>query len=80
MLEILQMFPTFGRRMIDGHLQYLGHHVPRKRLQASYARVNGPPVSAFGVRSITRRVYNVPGYNSLAHHDGQHGKCYSELP
>ena len=73
MLQILTSFPTFGRRMIDGHLRYLGHHVPRSRLQASYARVHGPPVSAFGVRRIQRRVYNVRGYNSLCHHDGQHG-------
>jgi len=73
MLQILTSFPTFGRRMIDGHLRYLGHHVPRSRLQASYARVHGPPVSAFGLRRIQRRVYNVRGYNSLCHHDGQHG-------
>src|SRR5271170_3894100 len=73
MLQILHAFPTFGRRLIDGHLHHLGHHVPRSRIQASYARVNGPPVSAFGVRRIKRRVYRVPGYNSLSHHDGQHG-------
>jgi len=51
----------------------LGYNVPCSRLQASYARVHRPPVSAFGVRRIQRRVYNVPGYNSLCHHDGQHG-------
>jgi len=73
MLQILNSFPTFGRRMIDGHLKYLGHHVPRSRIQGSYARVHGPPVSAFGARRIHRRVYNVKGYNSLCHHDGQHG-------
>jgi len=73
MIQILNSFPTFGRRMIDGHLKYLGHHVPRSRLQESYARVHGPPVSAFGVRRIQCRVYSVRGYNSLSHHDGQHG-------
>jgi hypothetical protein len=73
MLQILQTFPSIGHRMIDGNLHYFGHHVPCSRVQASYARVNGPPISAFGVRRITRRVYQVPGYNSLAHHDGQHG-------
>lgn len=73
MLQILNSFPSFGRRMIDGHLKYLGYHIPRSRVQASYARVHGPPVSAFGVRRIQRRVYNVRGYNSLCHHDGQHG-------
>jgi len=74
MVDILCSFPSFGRRMIDGHLKFLGHHLPRLRIQESYARVHGPPVSAFGVRRIERRVYNVRGYNSLCHHDGQHGK------
>lgn len=74
MLELLNTFPTFGRRMIDGFFTHQGHHVPRSRLQASYARVNGPSVAAFGVRRIHRRVYSVKGYNSLWHHDGQHGK------
>jgi len=73
MIQILNSFPSFGRRMIDGHLKFLGYNIPRSRLQASYARVHGPPVSAFGIRRIQRRVYNVPGYNSLCHHDGQHG-------
>ncbi|THH14994.1 hypothetical protein EUX98_g9532 [Antrodiella citrinella] len=73
MSDIVQTFPTFGRRMIDGHLMHLGHRIPRSRIQASYARVHGPSQAAFGVRRITRRVYNVAGYNSLIHHDGQHG-------
>lgn len=80
MKDILCSFPSFGRRMIDGHLKFLGHHIPRARIQQSYARVHGPPVSAFGVRRIQRRVYNVRGYNSLCHHDGQHGKsCQTTL-
>ena len=73
MIDILNTFPTFGRRMVDGHLKFLGHHIPRKRVQQSYARVHGPPYGGFGVRRIERRVYNVRGYNSLCHHDGQHG-------
>ncbi|KAG9221975.1 hypothetical protein CCMSSC00406_0009183 [Pleurotus cornucopiae] len=72
-LYILDAFPGFGRRMIDGHLKFLGHHIPRSRIQASYARVHGAPASGFGPRRIERRVYNVPGPNSLWHHDGQHG-------
>jgi hypothetical protein len=60
--------------MIDGHLKFLGHYLPRARIQESYARVHGPPVSAFGARHIECRVYNVRGYNSLCHHDGQHGE------
>jgi hypothetical protein len=73
MIYILEAFPTFGRRMIDGHLKHHGYHIPRARIQASYSRVHGSPASAFGVRRIERRVYNVPGPNSLWHHDGQHG-------
>lgn len=73
MLQILTQYPRFGRRMIDGQLRHMGVIVPRSRIQASYSRVHGPPVAAFGVRRITRRVYNVKGYNSLTHHDGQHG-------
>ena len=53
-LQILQTFPEFGRRMIDGHLRYLGHLVPCSCIQASYCRVNGPPVASFGVRRIKR--------------------------
>src|SRR5882762_8908563 len=34
--QIVEIFPNFGRRMIDGHLRHLGHHVPRSRIQASY--------------------------------------------
>lgn len=71
--QIIQRFPSFGRRMIDGHFKYLGHRVPRRRIQASYTRVHGPPIGAFGPRRIHRRVYKVAGPNSLSHHDGQHG-------
>lgn len=77
-VTILEVFPTFGRRLLDGHLRYLGHHVPRERLRESYSRVHGPPSSTFGPRRIERRVYSVAGPNSLWHHDGQHGAlhCY----
>lgn len=33
--QILETFPTFGRRMIDGHMKHLGHHVPCRRIQES---------------------------------------------
>jgi len=75
--QIVEIFPNFGRRMIDGHLQHLGHRVPRSRIQASYSHVHGAPASSFGPRRIQRRVYSVPGPNSLAHHDGQHGMLIS---
>ena len=79
MLTIYEQFPSFGRRMIDGYLMALGERVPRQRILDSYHRVIGPPVSTFGNRRIQRRVYSVPGPNSLWHHDGQHGKSYCTL-
>ncbi|KAG2345292.1 hypothetical protein BDR05DRAFT_998427 [Suillus weaverae] len=72
MLQILTQYLHFRCYMIDGQLRHIGVIVPRSRIQASYARIHGPPVAAFGVRCITRQVYNVKGYNSLTHHDGQH--------
>jgi hypothetical protein len=77
--QIVDIFPNFGRRMIDGHLKHLGHKVPRSHVQASYARVHGAPASSFGSCRIQNRVYSVPRPNSLAHHDGQHGTiiCHS---
>lgn len=81
MRHILEMFPDFGRRMIQGHLESLGHRVPRERLRDSYERVHGPP-SGLHSNPIGRRVYSVAGPNSLWHHDGQHGTvcfltCYA---
>jgi hypothetical protein len=77
--QIIETFPTFGRTMINGHLRFLGHHVPRSRVRESYWRVHGPPAQSFGARRIERRVYSVPGPNSLWHHDGQHGVCYPHI-
>ena len=51
----------------------MGFTFQGQRIQASCSRVYGPPVSAFGVGRIQRRVYNVKGYSPLYHHDGQHG-------
>ena len=55
--------------------KHMGYHIPRSHLEASYARVHGAPANVFGVRRIERRVYKVPGPNSLWHHDRQHGMC-----
>ncbi|KAF4606218.1 hypothetical protein EYR38_000267 [Pleurotus pulmonarius] len=51
-LYILEAFPGFGRRMIDGHLKFLGHHIPRSRIEASYTRVHGAPATGFGPRFV----------------------------
>lgn len=72
MVEILQVFPTFGRRMIHGCLRSRGYRVPMARVTSSYVRVHGT-TNAFGDRRLHRRIYRVAGPNSLWHHDGQHG-------
>jgi hypothetical protein len=33
---ILEVFPAFGSHMIEGHLKYLGHQIPRLRVQTAY--------------------------------------------
>ena len=73
-LTIHNQFPSFRRRMVDGYLLVLGERVPRRRVEESFERVLGPSDSRFGPRCIERRVYSVPGPNSLWHHDGQHGR------
>jgi hypothetical protein len=69
--EALVLFPEIGRSLIDGYLKLQGIQVPRARIRASFLRVNGAPAE-FGRRRIERRVYSVPGPNSLWHHDGHH--------
>jgi len=73
MAQILEIFPAFGRRMINGHLVHLGHTIPRERIRAAYERVMGAP-AALTSHPLARRVYRVAGPNALWHHDGQHGK------
>jgi hypothetical protein len=72
MAQLLNRFPLFGRRLIDGYLKSKGLHISRRRIVESYMRVHGPP-PVFGRIQIERRGYYVPGVNSLWHHDGQHG-------
>lgn len=71
--DALTLFPEIGRSMIDGYLKLQGLRIPRSRISASFLRVNGAPAE-FGRRRIERRVYNVPGPNSLWHHDGHHSE------
>ena len=75
MHHILEIFPSFGRRMITGQIREMGHHVSRERIRASYERVMGTP-AGLTARLIGRRTYRVPGPNSLWHHDGQHGTYF----
>ena len=76
--HILTVFPDFGRTMIAGHLAAHGHRVSDARIRLSYVRVRGAPPS-FGRRRIVRKRYQVPGPNSLWHHDGQHGAFIMRL-
>ncbi|KAK1223937.1 hypothetical protein PQX77_013176 [Marasmius sp. AFHP31] len=73
--QILQNFPSFGRRMLTGHLRYLGHDLPRERIRDSFERVQGMPAWMI-TRPLARRPYRVAGPNALWHHDGQHGSIH----
>jgi len=75
---ILQDFPFFGRRLATGALRANGVIVPEIRVRDSLTRIRGVP-GTFGGRRVHRRKYQVPGANSLWHHDGQHGTCYSSF-
>ncbi|KAJ7740477.1 hypothetical protein DFH07DRAFT_751592 [Mycena maculata] len=56
MHQILQIFPTFGQHMIDGHLRQLSHHVPTSRVRESWhiiihAFINGYSRFVTGIRA-----------------------------
>ena len=73
LLHLRTHFRRAGITMLDGMLRQLGHRVPRNRIQASLLRID-PVHRVFNRIHIRRRVYSVPGPNSLWHHDGQHGE------
>jgi hypothetical protein len=68
-----QHFTRAGLAMLDGMLRNLGHRIPRQRIREALIRID-PVHRVFDRIRIRRRVYSVPGPNSLWHHDGQHGK------
>ena len=69
---VLQDFPFCGRRLATGALRANGMIVAESCVRDSLARIRGVP-GTFGGRRVHRRKYQVPGANSLWHHDGQHG-------
>jgi hypothetical protein len=73
LIRLRRHFRRAGLTMFQGMLRRLGHHVPRERVRQSLLRVD-PVQRVFQRISIRRRTYNVPGPNSLCHHDGQHGE------
>jgi hypothetical protein len=66
-----------GITMLNGMLLRLGYRIPRERIRLSLICID-PVQRVFQRIRIRRRVYSVPGPNSLWHHDGQHGMwfCY----
>ncbi|KAJ3965215.1 hypothetical protein EV361DRAFT_974035 [Lentinula raphanica] len=66
-------YPRAGIQMFHGMLRSLGHIVPYERIRHSLIRVD-PVHRVFERIRIRRRVYSVPGPNSLWHHDGHHCK------
>lgn len=81
--NIIQMlrcqYARAGITILHGMLRNLGLHIPRTRIQASLLRID-PVQRVFERIRIRRRVYNVPGPNSLWHHDGQHGERFNTFP
>ncbi|KAH8105808.1 hypothetical protein DFH11DRAFT_1518359 [Phellopilus nigrolimitatus] len=70
--QLRQHYCRAGISMLHGMLHNLGHRVPRERIRISLIRID-PVQRVFQRIRIRRRVYSVPGPNSLWHHDGQHG-------
>ena len=64
--------PNCGEVMLRGYLQSINIIVQRRRIRESLSRVS-PLSSMMRCHSpIVRRVYKVPGANSLWHIDGHH--------
>lgn len=74
-IRLRHHFRRAGVTMLHGMLQRLGHRVPRERIRQSLVRID-PVQRVFQRIRIRRRVYRVPGPNSLWHHDGQHGMYF----
>ncbi|KAF7353177.1 Ethylene-and jasmonate-responsive plant defensin [Mycena sanguinolenta] len=68
--EISQAHPFVGSTIIMGHLEGLGIHLPRARVQESLRRVDRLGVLVRWSGIIKRRVYRVRGANALWHNDG----------
>jgi hypothetical protein len=73
--DILQRFPNFGRTMLHGAIISNGFRISMRRVRDSQRRVKGVS-GVFARRRLHRKKYNVPGANSLWHHDGQHGTLF----
>jgi hypothetical protein len=70
----LDVYPSYGQKMLQGYLTSIEMRVSMARIRESYLRVHGPN-RLFGPGSIHRREYRVKGAQSVWHHDGQLGAC-----
>lgn len=64
--------PQSGESLIQGHLLSIGVRVQRKRVREALQRLDPIRRRIRWHEVIGRRVYNVPGPNSLWHIDGHH--------
>jgi hypothetical protein len=71
-IRLRRHFRRAGVTMLGGMLRRLGYRISRERISQSLVRID-PVQRVFQRIRIRRRVYSVPGPNSLWHHDGQHG-------
>ena len=75
-IRLRRHFRRAGVTMLGGMLQRLGYRISRERITQSLLRID-PVQRVFQRIRIRRRVYSVPGPNSLWHHDGQHGMLHT---
>jgi len=61
-----------GGRQVEGVLASLGYHVDLNRVKKTLKDVDPEGVQSRLSRTVVRRVYKVPGPNSLLHIDGNH--------
>jgi hypothetical protein len=73
LIRLRRHFRRAGVTMLDGMLRRLGYRISLERICQSLMRID-PVQRVFQRIQIRRRVYSVPGPNSLWHHDGQHGE------
>ena len=78
-LQLRAHFCRAGISMLDGMLRRSGYRLPRDQIRESLMCID-PVHRVFQPIRIRRRVYSVPGPNSLWHHDGQHGKFFIFVP
>ena len=70
--RLRQTFPNSGISMMLGHLRSRNIYIQRHRIRASLVRIDPVGSSMRWLNSVARRVYSVPGPNSLWHIDGLH--------